>query len=225
MSAKTSILARLKSSLAGTQPIADTFDEALVTTPWRYPPEQRIARLRSLMEAVHTEIHQTTQANWPALLARLLQERQLSSLLMAPGTEHGQQLQDYWLSQDDLPALKAYNRPVETWKSGLFDTEATPASLTGTLGAIAATGSLILWPTPQEPRLMSLVPPVHFALLRASQIENNFYEVQQKYRWNQGMPSNALLISGPSKTADIEQVLAYGAHGPKDLIVLILEDA
>ncbi len=100
----------------------------------------------------------------------------------------------------------------------------TPASLTGTLGAIAATGSLILWPTREEPRLMSLVPPVHFALLKASEIRDNFYEVQQEFEWAQGMPTNALLVSGPSKTADIEQVLAYGAHGPKDLVVLILED-
>jgi L-lactate dehydrogenase complex protein LldG len=132
-------------------------------------------------------------------------------------------LLDHWAGRDDLPALKAYDRPVEEWKAELF--EATPASLTGTLGAIAATGSLILWPDRHEPRLMSLVPPVHFALLKASQIRDNFYQVMQEQQWAAGMPTNALLVSGPSKTADIEQVLAYGAHGPKDLIVLILEDA
>jgi L-lactate dehydrogenase complex protein LldG len=71
---------------------------------------------------------------------------------------------------------------------------------------------------------MSLVPPVHFALLKASEIRDNFYQVQQEFEWAKGMPTNALLVSGPSKTADIEQVLAYGAHGPKDLVVLILED-
>ncbi|MCY1181100.1 hypothetical protein D9M73_215860 [compost metagenome] len=111
---------------------------------------------------------------------------------------------------------------MEEWKAELFND--TPASLTNTLGAIAATGSLIVWPTREEPRLMSLVPPVHFALLKASEIQDNFYQVQQRHKWAEGMPTNALLISGPSKTADIEQVLAYGAHGPKDLVVLILED-
>jgi L-lactate dehydrogenase complex protein LldG len=40
--------------------------------------------------------------------------------------------------------------------------------------------------------------------------------------WAQAMPTNALLISGPSKTADIEQTLAYGVHGPKRLIVLVV---
>ena len=43
--------------------------------------------------------------------------------------------------------------------------------------------------------------------------------------WAAGLPTNVLLVSGPSKTADIEQVLAYGAHGPRELIVLVLEDA
>ncbi|MCG8096502.1 MAG: LUD domain-containing protein, partial [Candidatus Thiodiazotropha endolucinida] len=38
-----------------------------------------------------------------------------------------------------------------------------------------------------------------------------------------GLPTNVLLISGPSKTADIEQTLAYGIHGPKQLITLLLE--
>ncbi|WDH54170.1 lactate utilization protein [Pseudomonas chlororaphis] len=222
MSAKQNILGKLRSSLTGTMPVVDNFDEALVTEPYTYTPEQRIPQLRKQMEAVHTEIHQTTAQDWPALLARLLGERQLPSLLIAPTTPHGRRVSQYWAEHPGLPTLKAYDRPVEEWKAELFND--TPASLTTTLGAIAATGSLILWPTREEPRLMSLVPPVHFALLKASEIRDNFYQVQQEYAWAQGMPTNALLVSGPSKTADIEQVLAYGAHGPKDLVVLILED-
>lgn len=223
MSAKQNILAKLRRSLEGTTPLPDGFDERLVTEPWTYAPETRIARLRELMEAVHGEIHLTTQADWPVLLQGLLCERHIPSLLMAPGTEHGRQLLACWTEQASPIRLKVYDHPIEEWKEELFND--TPASLTGTLGAIAATGSLILWPTAEEPRLMSLVPPLHIALLKASQVYNNFYEVQQQQRWAEGMPTNALLISGPSKTADIEQVLAYGAHGPKDLIVLILEDA
>ena len=49
-----------------------------------------------------------------------------------------------------------------------------------------------------------------------------FAELIDKQGWSGGMPTNALLISGPSKTADIEQTLAYGIHGPKELITLIL---
>lgn len=223
MSAKANILAKLRRSLEGTRPLADDYDVSLVTEPWRYPAGERVNRLRQLMEAVHTETHLTTTTEWPALVERLLADKQLPSLLIAPGTAHGAQLAAHFAGRDGLPALKAYDRPVEAWKAELFDD--TPASLTGTLGAIAATGSLILWPDRHEPRLMSLVPPVHFALLRASTIRDNLYEVMQEQQWAAGLPTNALLVSGPSKTADIEQVLAYGAHGPKDLIVLILEDA
>lgn len=222
MSAKQNILAKLRNSLTGTTPVVDNFDVELVTEPYTYTPEQRISQLRKLMEAVHTEIHLTSREGWPELLAQLLRDRQLPSLLIAPTTPHGQRITEHWAKSPGLPALKAYNRPVEEWKAELFND--TPASLTTTLGAIAATGSLILWPTREEPRLMSLVPPVHFALLKASEIRDNFYQVQQEFEWAQGMPTNALLVSGPSKTADIEQVLAYGAHGPKDLVVLILED-
>ena len=223
MSAKATILAKLKNSLAGTTPIADEFDEALVTQPWRYPAEQRIARLRQLLEAVHSETHLTSQADWPALLERLLGERGIDRLLIAPGTTHGRQFSAHCQQTGSPLTLRAYDRPIEAWKRELFDE--IPASLTGSRGGIAATGSLILWPSREEPRLMSLVPPLHIALLKASEIHDNLYQAQQQLQWSAGMPTNALLVSGPSKTADIEQVLAYGAHGPKDLIVLILEDA
>lgn len=222
MSAKQNILSKLRKSLTGTTPVPDDFDVELVTQPYTYTPQQRIPQLRKLMEAVHTEIHLTSGEGWPELLAQLLHDRQLASVLIAPTTPHGQRVVQHWAKNPGLPTLKTYERPIEEWKTELFND--TPASLTTTLGAIAATGSLILWPTREEPRLMSLVPPVHFALLKASEIRDNFYQVQQEFNWAQGMPTNALLVSGPSKTADIEQVLAYGAHGPKDLVVLILED-
>jgi len=101
---------------------------------------------------------------------------------------------------------------------------ATPASLTTARAAIAETGTLILWPDADEPRLMSLVPPVHVVLLDRARLYNTFFEAMQTEGWKDGLPTNSLLVSGPSKTADIQQTLAYGAHGPKELVVLLLGD-
>ncbi|MDY7218092.1 lactate utilization protein C [Denitrificimonas sp. JX-1] len=221
MSARDKILASLRSSLAGTTPIPDPFDAALVDDPWRYKATERVTRLKELMGAVHSEVHLTTEADWPKLLHDLLNQRKINKLLVAPSTHHGQAFSTYCQTHSTDLQLLAYERPIEEWKRELFDE--VPASLTGTLAGIAATGTLVVQPSPAEPRLMSLVPPLHIALLKASQIHDNLYQAQQ--HWPKPMPSNLLLISGPSKTADIEQVLAYGAHGPKDLIVLIMEDA
>lgn len=77
---------------------------------------------------------------------------------------------------------------------------------------------------PEEPRLLSLVPPVHIALVDAKNIYCNFADALTAGNWQAGMPTNALLISGPSKTADIELTLAFGVHGPREVIVLVLED-
>ncbi|MDO9599646.1 MAG: lactate utilization protein C [Azoarcus sp.] len=223
MSAKENILAKLRTSLAGTTPLADDYDQALVTTPWSYPAEQRVPRLRTLLEAVHGETCLTTTAAWPARVVEALAARGIAELLISPATAHGQQFAGYLALHGGTIRLKAYDKPVEAWKEELFFD--TPASLTGTLGGIAATGSLIMWPTPAEPRLMSLVPPLHIALLKASEVYDNLHQVMQLQRWAERLPTNALLVSGPSKTADIQQTLAYGAHGPKELVVLILEDA
>lgn len=221
MSARDKILASLRSSLVGTTPLDDPFDATLVDEPWRYSATERVTRLKALMTAVQGEVHLTLSNEWPALLSQLLAERQVNKLLIAPETEHGKVLNNYSKTQPQALQLLAYDRPIEAWKRELFDD--VPASFTGTLAGIAATGTLVVQPSVDEPRLMSLVPPLHIALLKASQIYDNLYQAQQA--WPRPMPSNLLLISGPSKTADIEQVLAYGAHGPKDLIVLILDDA
>jgi L-lactate dehydrogenase complex protein LldG len=68
---------------------------------------------------------------------------------------------------------------------------------------------------------MSLVPHIHFVLLDAASIHSDLHSAITSEGWKDGLPTNALLIGGPSKTADIQQTLAYGAHGPKELIVLL----
>jgi L-lactate dehydrogenase complex protein LldG len=59
--------------------------------------------------------------------------------------------------------------------------------------------------------------------LDTDQLYTTFAEAVQKQGWlEQGLPTNALLISGPSRSADIAQVLAYGVHGPKELLVVLV---
>lgn len=179
---------------------------------------EKVARFRSCIEFAHAEVYEVTHASWLQKLWEVLSAKQINKLLVAPGTTHGQRAIAE-LSQSGIEC-PGYDSPIEDWKTGMFHD--IPASLTAARCAIAETGTLVLWPDANEPRLMSLVPPVHVVLLEAATIHNTFYEAMTAENWKDGLPTNALLISGPSKTADIQVTLAYGAHGPKELIVLLI---
>ena len=70
---------------------------------------------------------------------------------------------------------------------------------------------------------MSLVPPLHIALVYADRLHADLHAAMRAEQWASGMPTNLVLVSGPSKTSDIQQTLAYGAHGPRELWVVIVE--
>lgn len=183
---------------------------------------EKIEKLKELMQAVRTEVHVTTGADWVDQLKRILRQRELKTLLYAPETTIGDRLKTEWKSEEeDLPQLVTYEGDIEDFKDKLFQID---AAVTSTVGGIAETGVIILWPDKKEPRLMSLVPPIHIAVIEAEKIYNTFSEVIQTENWPDKMPTNVLLISGPSKTADIELTLAFGVHGPKELIVLIVKN-
>ena len=212
--ARDAILARLRQAPAGAPaPLPDL-------AGWQGAPEEnaaaRLARFRANIEAAHAEVHDTDEHGWPELLLGIAAAKGLHTLLFAPGTAHGSRLA---ACEPQTPHLIAYDRPAAEWKQDFFD--GIDAGFTAAKSAIAATGSLILWPDAQEPRLMSLVPPVHFVLLDAAAIHADLVAAMRAERWAEGMPTNALVISGPSKTADIQQTLAYGAHGPRELVVLL----
>jgi len=89
--------------------------------------------------------------------------------------------------------------------------------------AIAETGTLVLDSTRERHRLVSLVPPVHIAIIRASQIYRTLAEVLTVIRGAKEVSPAVTFITGPSRTADIELTLAIGVHGPQELYVIIDE--
>ena len=211
--ARERILGRLRASPGRVAPDSDFAVMARKT----WPAADRYPRLRRLMEAVKTEFVETTEDGWPAAIHGFVKSQGLATLLYGPDTPEGRRLAQSW-PPGEGPRLVPYDRPVEQMKGQLFNE--VDAGFTTTRGGIAETGGLIVWPGPQEPRLMSLVPPVHLALLYTDTIFDTFWDALRSQGWAAGMPANALLISGPSKTADIEQTLAYGVHGPKRLVVV-----
>ena len=215
--ARTAILARLRTAGSG-GPLPDL--DTAVLERRRWSPAERVQRLRRGMEAVHTEFLEARTEDWPEVLGAFCEREGIKTLLYGPGTEAGRRLAA--VMAVTATALRPYDAPVETFKDELF--QAVDAGFTTTLGGVAETGGLLVAPGPQEPRLLSLVPPVHLALLRASAIHDTLWSAIRALGWGQAPPPNALMISGPSKTADIEQTLAYGVHGPRRLVVILVND-
>jgi L-lactate dehydrogenase complex protein LldG len=216
MSARENILERLRAAKVASLP--ELPDEASWFKSHRRSEDnsQRLLRLREALELAHAELHDVTDADWINVLLRVALEKGIRQLLIGKDTLHGAEL--IARTPDGLKLIN-YEQPIDSWRDLLFD--GVDAGLTVAKGAIAETGSLILWPTPAEPRLISLVPGVHFVLLDVQTIYADLHDAMVAQSWPTRMPTNALLVSGPSKTADIQQTLAYGAHGPKELVVLL----
>ncbi|MBK7615799.1 MAG: lactate utilization protein C [Burkholderiales bacterium] len=118
--------------------------------------------------------------------------------------------------------VRVFNQALEAWKLEMFDT--VDASVTSAQAGIADTGTLVLIPGMHEPRTLSLVPPVHVAVLMASQLYASLPAAMLALHPERDMPTNLVLITGPSKTSDIQQTLAFGAHGPKELVIVLVND-
>jgi L-lactate dehydrogenase complex protein LldG len=118
-----------------------------------------------------------------------------------------------------------YDQEIEAQREAVFGVD---CGITTTLGAIAETGTLILIPSPAEPRLLSLAPPVHLALLERRAIYPTMAAFLETGAFGGGSPqgptppSNLVMVSGASRTADIELTLTIGVHGPKSLLIALI---
>lgn len=87
---------------------------------------------------------------------------------------------------------------------------------------IAETGTVVMASAPDEPRSLSLLPPVHIALAERSQLLPDLFDLFDLFSPLNSLPSCLSLITGPSKTGDIELRLVTGVHGPGEIHVIVV---
>ncbi|OXJ12612.1 LutC/YkgG family protein [Burkholderia sp. HI2500] len=228
MSARDAILQRLRAAAPGVAAEAaaaldariDThYDMRRMQTEAAHDPHALALTMQAALAASHADVWRATGDAWPAQLAVRLAEAGVRSLLLDPARAESAALAH---ALPDTVVPVPFDRPIDAWKTELFDT--IDAGFTVARSGIAATGTVVLAPDAGTPRTVSLVPPLHVALVHASTLHPDLHAAVHAERWHAGMPTNLVLVSGPSKTSDIQQTLAYGAHGPRRLWVVIVTD-
>lgn len=123
------------------------------------------------------------------------------------------------IAASDAPALRGLIQSTEVPSaSEIFEFD---AGISTAQAAIAETGTLVLDSTRERHRLVSLVPPVHIAIVDAASIFQTLGEALAFVQQDDDVSPAITFITGPSRTADIELTLAIGVHGPQELYVIV----
>ena len=130
-----------------------------------------------------------------------------------------------WKGVEVTPIVRGENSPREELRETIRHAD---IGLTGTDYALAETGSLVILPRRGLSRLVSLVPPVHIALVRPEEVLESLHDLfllrrLEYYRRGREMGSYLNFITGPSRTADIEMTIVQGVHGPKSVHLVLIE--
>lgn len=153
----------------------------------------------------------------PAALADYLASENLpAEIAMAPSPQ--------------LETIPWAERPLLRIRNGIALPD-DQVGVTPAFAAIAETGTLMLLSGPESPTTLNLLPETHVVVLRADQVIGDYEEGWRLLRernkradggWD--MPRTVMYITGPSRSADIEQTLQLGAHGPRRLHIIMIDD-
>lgn len=177
-------------------------------------PEGRVALFLEMIEKAGASHERTGKPeDVPAFAARYLRERNLPARLRRG--------EDRRLSAMPFEAEAALS--VTTGPSDGTDL----AAISHATFAIAETGTLMLLSGPENPVTLSFLPEHHLVVIRAEDIGGDMEAALARLRMlrgNDGLPRTVNFVSGPSRSADIEQTILLGAHGPRALHVIVIED-
>jgi L-lactate dehydrogenase complex protein LldG len=146
----------------------------------------------------------------PAEVAHYLASENLpAELVMAPAA--------------DLEEIPWDTRPLLQIRRGRAQ-PADAVSVTPCFAAIAETGTLMLISGAQTPTTLNFLPETHIIVVRASQVVATYEDAWDRLRARGALPRAVNLITGPSRTGDIEQRIELGAHGPRRLHIVLVDD-
>jgi L-lactate dehydrogenase complex protein LldG len=165
-----------------------------------------------MAEAVQTTVARVaSDQDIPGEVARYLAAENLpAELKTAPAPE--------------LDALSWAERPLLQISRGKAE-PGDAVSLTPCLAAVAETGTLMLTSGEATPTTLNFLPDTHIVMLRASQVVASYEDGWDLLRQRGALPRTVNFITGPSRTGDIEQRIELGAHGPRRLHVILVDDA
>jgi L-lactate dehydrogenase complex protein LldG len=118
------------------------------------------------------------------------------------------------------------------WTSGLLEVRTggpdpdDPVGLTMAFAGIAETGTLMLTSDPDHPTLLAFLPETAIVVLPSDRVTRAYEDAMHAFRSrSRSLPRSINFITGPSRSGDIEQTLQLGAHGPKRLLILLVDQA
>lgn len=171
------------------------------------------------------EVLQTILAGCEARSVVLSRNRLLAALKLA------ERLKAWGKSVASWPATETTTAQAEDFRQ---DCLAATVGITGVDFALAETGSLVVTSATEGSQLSSLAPPVHVALYRRSQLVGSLDDVLERLHVPEavaGAPQahqltgrSVVFITGTSRTADIEQILIRGVHGPREVHAVLVEE-
>lgn len=175
-------------------------------------PEQRALFIRMAQQAAASTDIAGSRAEIPALIAEYLKRHNLpAQLRLAPDPR--------------VTGLDWKSQPLLEISSGTSDGNDL-VSVTGAFSAVAETGTLALTSGAPTPTLLNFLPENHIVVLDARDLSGSYEDLWAKLKAAYGaeLPRTLNLVTGPSRSGDIEQTILMGAHGPKRLHIILVDD-
>jgi len=222
MTARSTLFASIRASLGvtGTEParraaVAERIENhprGVIPARGQLPPAERAKLFAQMVEAANgTVAHLPDAAGVPAAVADFLRA-------------HNLPMQVRRGDDPRLAALPWHTQRTLDVSTGASD-GAQLVSLSHAFGGVAETGTLVMASGPDNPTTLNFLPDTHIVVLDANDIVGDYETVWQRLREKYGidaLPRAINMITGPSRSADIGQILILGAHGPRRLHVLIV---
>lgn len=222
MSAREAVLARVRHALprdAGEQAAAAAAVAArlkahapnLIPERGQLDRDARVTLFAEMAAGVMADLRRLERMDEvPGAVATYLREHNLpQKLVLAP--------------EPFLDAAGWDSQPLLRVRRGTADDE-DQVGVTLAVAGVAETGTLMLASAPERPSLLAYLPETSIVVMPADWIEGAYEQAWESVRaMPGGVPRSVNFITGPSRTADIAQKLELGAHGPKRLLILIVE--